>query len=126
MIILLANLGVIHLQAATTDNELFDLATYVDKGKKVGFMDQVRAWQKDTKEQGGLMLQAQAAMALEISTPRISELVTEGTFQRFTHFKKHLLSANQVVAWGKLQKCSGPKGAHIKALFVSSRDDVKK
>ncbi len=114
------------MQAATTDNELFDLATYVDKGKKVGFMDQVRAWQKDTKEQGGLMLQAQAAMALEISTARMSELVTEGTFQRFTHFKKHLLSADQVLAWGKLQKCSGPKGAHIKALFVSSRDDVKK
>ena len=114
------------MEAATTENELFVLSTYVDKGQKRGVLAQLRAYQKDSKEQGGLMLQAQAAMALEISTARMSELVTEGTFQRFTHFKKHLLSANQVVAWGKLQKCSGPKGAHIKALFVSSRDDVKK
>lgn len=114
------------LETTVTDNELFDLATYVDKGQKVGVLAQLRAYQKDSKEQGGLMLQAQAAMALDISTPRMSELIKNGTFVTFTHFKKHLISADQVLAWGKLQKCSGPKGAHIKALFVSSRDDVKK
>lgn len=110
------------MEKQLTESEFFDLASYADEGRAPGVLDSLKAYQKDSKEQGGLMLQTQGAMALGVSSPRMAELIKEGTIQTFEHFGKRLVGGDQILAWGKLQKCSGPKGAHIKALFVSQND----
>ena len=87
---------------------------------------QVKAYQKDTERTGGLLLQSQAAALLGISSASVCNLVKRGKLDTFTHFNKDLVSADQVVAWGKLKAGSGknPTSDRKAALWASTKKAI--
>ena len=89
-------------------------------------LKQVKAYQKDTERTGGLLLQSQAAAILDISTASIADLVKRGKLDTFTHFGKNLVSADQVVAWGKLKAGSGknPTSDRKAALWAATKKAI--
>jgi hypothetical protein len=91
-----------------------------------GVLQQVKAYQKDTERTGGLLLQSQAAAILGISTAALADLVKRGKLDTFTHFDKNLVSADQVVAWGKLKAGSGknPTSDRKAALWAATKKAI--
>ena len=89
-------------------------------------LKQVKAYQRDTERTGGLLLQSQAAAILGISTASIAQLVKRGKLDTFTHFEKNLVSADQVVAWGKLKAGSGknPTSDRKAALWEATKKAI--
>ena len=89
-------------------------------------LKQVKAYQRDTERTGGLLLQSQAAAILGISTASIANLVKRGKLDTFTHFEKNLVSADQVVAWGKLKAGSGknPTSDRKAALWEATKKAI--
>ena len=89
-------------------------------------LKQVKAYQRDTERTGGLLLQSQAAAILGISTASIANLVKRGKLDTFTHFEKNLVSADQVVAWGKLKAGSGknPTSDRKAALWAATKKAI--
>ena len=87
---------------------------------------QVKAYQKDTERTGGLLLQSQAAALLGISSASVCNLVKRGKLDTFTHFNKDLVSADQVVAWGKLKAGSGknPTSDRKAALWEATKKAI--
>ena len=89
-------------------------------------LKQVKAYQADTERTGGLLLQSQAAAILGITTASIADLVKRGKLDTFTHFEKNLVSADQVVAWGKLKAGSGknPTSDRKAALWAATKKAI--
>ena len=79
-----------------------------------GMLEMVRAYQRDSEATGGLILQSQAAVLLELSTARVAVLVNEGRFKNYEHFGKRLVGAEEVIAFGKMKRKSGGGAAQVK------------
>jgi len=89
-------------------------------------MKEVRAYQKDSDEQGGLITQSQAAGVLDVSPQRVTELRENGTLPVFEHFGKKLIGVETLIAYGKLQKLSGGTGSAIVRAFKAEQAAKKK
>jgi|ETNmetMinimDraft_21_1059911.scaffolds.fasta_scaffold170553_1 hypothetical protein len=89
-------------------------------------MKQVKAYQADSERAGGLLLQSQAAAILGITTPSLVNLVKTKKLDTFTHFGKNLVSADQVIAWGKLKSQGGnnDKAKRKAALWDATKKEI--
>ena len=106
---------------------LAGLEEFMDSEKTdPGVLEQVKAYQADTERTGGLLLQSQAAAVLGISTASIASLVERNKLDTFTHFGKNLVSADQVVAWGKMKAGSGknPTSDRKAALWAATKKAI--
>ena len=83
-------------------------------------MEKVRAYQKDSEEQGGLLTAAQACAVLGVSSSRVAQLCKAGTLDFYTHFGKKLISCDQLIAYAKLEKISGSLGSTLVRLLKNS------
>jgi predicted XRE-type DNA-binding protein len=83
-------------------------------------MEKVRAYQKESEEQGGLLTQAQANAVLGVSSSRVAQLVKAGTLESYEHFGKKLISCDQLIAYARLEKISGSLGSTLVRLFKNS------
>jgi len=93
---------------------------FLDENSRNDFeLAEIHAYKKDSEEQGGLMTQAQAALVLGVSAPRVVELITAGTLHTFEHFKKRLIGCDQLIAYARLQKLNGNAGAVLLRAFKS-------
>ena len=79
-----------------------------------GMLEMVRAYQRDSEATGGLILQSQAALLLELSGARIAVLVNEGRFKVYEHFGKRLIGAEEVIAFGKMKRKAGGGAVQVK------------
>lgn len=100
-------------QVEAVANQLV-LADFVDvKNASAEKLAEVRAYQKDSEEQGGLVTQAQANLVLGVSSGRSYQLVKAGTLDSYEHFGVKLISCDQLIAYAKLQKVSGSLGSNL-------------
>ena len=94
-----------------------ELAGIPAEKKGGGWIARLRAYQKDAKNNGGLITKGQAAALLELSTGRVSQLLNQGLLLEFEHFGKKLVSANQCEALHRAKREGGAQGRLIsKAL----------
>jgi len=84
------------------------------------WLTQLRDYQRESREQDGLILKAQAAALLEVSTPRVDQMVKAGLLQEFTHFKKNLISARQVEALFRAKRTTGTAGSLISSALKAT------
>ena len=112
----------------TATAQQLDLANFLDPDTKLTdkMLEGIRAYQKDSEEQGGLVTQAQAAGVLDLSQPRMHELQKNGTLPIFEHFGKKLIGVETLIAYGKLQKLDGGTGAAIARAFKAEYATTKK
>ena len=104
----------------TTVLQQLELAGIPAEKKGAGWIARIRAYQKDSKNQGGLITKGQAAALLELSSTRISQLLKQGLLIEFEHFGKKLVSANQCEALYRAKREGGAQGRLIsKALKAS-------
>ncbi len=81
--------------------------------KTKGWLGKIRAYQRDSREQDGLITKAQAAALLELSNTRVHQLVSEGLLDEFAHFGKTLISARQAEAVYRANRTGGAEGRLI-------------
>lgn len=112
------------MTATATQLNLADFLDETKAGSKE--MAQIKAYQKDSDEQGGLVTQAQARGILGVSSPRMCQLLDAGTLHTFKHFKTRLISCDQLIEYGRLQKIDGGTGAAIVRAFKAEWEDKKK
>ena len=97
-----------------------ELAGIPAETKSKGWIAQLRAYQKDSNEQGGLITKGQAVALLELSATRVTQLLSQGLLEEFEHFGKKLVSANQCEALYRAKREGGAQGRLIsKALKAS-------
>jgi hypothetical protein len=80
----------------------------------------IRAYQKDSEEQGGLITQAQANAVLGVSSGRTYQLVKAGTLESYEHFGVKLISCDQLIAYAKLEKKAGSVGSTLVQALKNS------
>lgn len=102
-----------------------NLADFMDvENASADEMAKVRAYQKDSEEQGGLITQAQASAVLGVSSGRAYQLVKAGTLTSYEHFGVKLISCDQLIEYAKLEKKSGYTGSTlVRALKNSLQKD---
>ena len=116
--------GVNKMTAAATQ---LDLANFIDESKAGSEeMKLIRAYKKDSEEQGGLVTQGQARGILGVSSTRMCQLIDAGTLQGFEHFKTRLIGVNQLIEYARLQKVDGGTGAMLLRSFKAHWQDRKK
>lgn len=105
-------------------SEQLNLADFMDvKNASSEQMELVRAYQKDSKEQGGLVPHQMANAILGVSKSRCDQLVKAGTLDNFEHFGKKLISCDQLIAYCKLEKISGSFGSTlVRALKMHRKE----
>ena len=86
---------------------------------------EIRKFQKDSKEQGGLITAAQAGLCLNMDTSNVHKLLNDGRLKVFIHFGKKLVSADQVIEYAKVERISGKRGQMIKRLWQVAKEEVK-
>ncbi len=84
------------------------------------WLKQLRDYQRDVKEQDGLITKQQAVALLEVSPARITQLIKQGLLNEFTHFKKDLVSAKQCEALYRAKREGGAKGRLISSALKAS------
>lgn len=89
-------------------------------------LKKIRAYQKDSEAQGGLVTQAQARGILGVSSPRMCQLLDAGTLHTFKHFDTRLIGCDQLIEYGRLQKLDGGTGAALIRAFKAAWSDRKK
>lgn len=88
--------------------------------KSLGWLGKLRAYQKDLKEQDGLITKAQCAALLELSNTRVHQMVKEGLLKEFTHFGKTLISARQAEAVYRADRKGGAEGRLITSALKAT------
>ena len=88
-------------------------------------MLEIKAYQKDAREQGGLITQAQACMVLGIDDGNITRIIKDGRLSVYKHWGKRLLSADEVVEFAKLNRMNGHQGSVLKALWNHAKAEYK-
>ena len=68
-------------------------------------MEKVRAYQKDSEEQGGLLTQAQANAVLGVSSGRCAQLVKAGTLESYEQFRQRLLTVGRTCGFPFCSDC---------------------
>jgi len=106
----------VHVEATAEQLEILQDFEDTSKGGEKK-LTQIKKYQADSEQEGGLVTQSIAAMVLCVSTPRISQLINAGTLQTYDHFGKRLISANQLIEYARLQKHSGNVGNMIAQAF---------
>ena len=84
------------------------------------WLTQLRDYQRDVREQDGLITKQQAVALLEVSPARITQLIKQGLLQEFPHFKKDLVSAKQCEALYRAKREGGAKGRLISNALKAS------
>jgi len=84
------------------------------------WLQQLRDYQRESREQDGLILKAQAAALLEVSTPRVHQMVSQGLLEEFRHFNKNLISARQVEALFRAKRTDGTPGQLISSALKAT------
>ena len=84
------------------------------------WLTQLRDYQRDVREQDGLITKQQAVALLGVSPTRITQFIKQGLLQEFPHFKKDLVSAKQCEALYRAKREPGARGQLISSALKAS------
>ena len=106
--------------SAETVLQQLTLAGIPVEPKSTGWIASIRAYRKDSAEEGGLVMKSQAAALLEVTVPRISQMTNAGLLDEFEHFGKKMISARQIEALHRARRTTGKKGALISSALKAT------
>ena len=85
----------------------------------------MQEYRKDSDDAGGLLMMSQAAVLLEISSQRISQLVADGRFTKYEHFDKCMVGAAEITEYMRVKKISGQGGQKQKVAWETTKAEAK-
>jgi hypothetical protein len=92
------------------------------KRSQTDLLRELRQMRKEMSEQEGLLNHSQAALFLDVTPARVTELVNLGTLRRFDFLGRTYVSVKQVMERRKRDVGTGrPRGGKLAALALTAK-----